>query len=354
VAPVIRRQPRDPKDDPNKTPHTVDPSGKLTPGTTAAAKNEGVWRIPVHGLLQDSKAWAIVLIPNIGVPTVSGVDVEVLLHFHGYGAGYRMLQPGEQDLGQVLQPGQLRDIDLYQMEQQLLLLVKTKKKFVVAVLPQGGDKSEFGNLPRESGPYLKEVFDRLIAENHLPAGTRPGNVTISGHSGGSVAATAAASVAAGRQDLLVFDAINFKCTEKVQKEKNAEKQFDKHGSPEMICKRCDSNEYQLVKNWVTDRIRKEAKLLVTAKKLKDEGTRFRGFTHAPLDAKETCSYGHWYARLKADIDRAITDLDATADVELQLHDNFQVSSVPVEHERGEQERGEHERVMAASLKAALS
>jgi hypothetical protein len=49
--------------------------------------------------------------------------------------------------------------------------------------------------------------------------------------------------------------------------------------------------------------------------------------------------------LKADIDKTITNLRASADVAAQLHENFQVKSVP----------GAHEDVMAHhSLEAALA
>jgi hypothetical protein len=110
---TIRRQPNN---DPNQSPQTVDPTGKLSPGTAQSSTASGVWRIPVHGLRGEKTAWAVVLIPNVRVPTVQDVDVDVLLHFHGYGAGYRMLKLGEKDWAGVLQPGQLRDVDLYQIE----------------------------------------------------------------------------------------------------------------------------------------------------------------------------------------------------------------------------------------------
>jgi hypothetical protein len=132
----------------------------------------------------------------------------------------------------------------------------------------------------------------------------------------------------------------------VQEEVKGVKQVNKDGSPKMTCTRCDSNEYRTVSKWVTDRIRSDAKLQVSSKNLKEFGTRFRGFTHAPVDVKQsTCSYGHWYALLQADIDKAIAGLKASADVAAQLHENFQVKSVP----------GKHEDVMAhGSLEAALA
>src|SRR5262249_8986322 len=155
---TLQRQP-----DPNQSPQTVDPAGKLSPGKTEAAKAAGVWRIPIQGLRKDPAAWAVALIPNVHVPTVQDVDVDELLHFHGYGAGYRMLKEKESDFAGVLKPGQLRDVDLYEMEQQLLSLVQKSKRSVIAVLPQGSDRSDFNGLSKDSGGYLKEVFARLIA-----------------------------------------------------------------------------------------------------------------------------------------------------------------------------------------------
>jgi Domain of unknown function (DUF4157) len=349
ASPASRAVRRQPSNDPNKSPQTVDPAGKLSAGTAPASKAPGVWRIPIQGLRKDPKAWAVVLIPNVNVPTISDVPVDVLLHFHGYGAGYRMLKEGETDYAGALKPGQLRDVDLYEMEQQLLSVAQAGKKYVIAVLPQGSDRSNFGDLTSHSGEYLKEVFARLIADGHLPQGTPPGNVIVSGHSGGGVAASATAKdrgAPGGRQDLLLFDAINFKCVDEVQEERKGEKVVNPDGTPKMICKRCASNEYKAVSKWVTDRIKYDAKIQISQKNLKEFGTKFRGFTHAKLDAKgDTCSYGYWYALLKADIDQTIADLGASADVASQLHDNFQVKSVT----------GKHEDVMAhGNLEAALA
>ena len=94
----------------------------------------------------------------------------------------------------------------------------------------------------------------------------------------------------GRQDLLLFDAIKPKCVEEVQEERKRKRQFNADGSPKMTCKRCASNEYGRVSKWVTDRIKYDAKIEVSQKSLKEFGTKFRGFTHAPVDPKEsTCA-----------------------------------------------------------------
>ena len=318
---------------PNEAVHSVDAAGKVAPGRTAAAQSDAVWRIPIQGLLNEPKAWAVVLIPNLLVPASPDADVDVLLHFHGFGAGYRTLEPGTRDYAGVLQPGQLRDVDLYEAEQQLLSLAKTQRKFVIAVLPQGSDHSKFGAVPERSDAYVKEVFARLIEAKHLPAGANPAHVIVSGHSGGGVPAAKAATARVahgGRQDLLLFDAINFGCSKKSEKG----------------CMSCDSSEYRSVRAWVIDRIKQDARDHVSAESLKRFGTRFRGFTHDKVDPKrDTCSYGHWYGLLKEDIDETIANLRVSPDVAAQLHENFQVRQVA----------GAHEDVMRhGSLAAALT
>lgn len=323
---VVQRKPSAPKDDPNQSVHSVDATGAMVPGATPTDRSEAVWRIPVRDLRGTS---AVVLIPNVHVPTTPGSDVEVLLHFHGFGAGYQALEPGTRDYAGVLKPGQLRDIDLYQAEQQLLSLATAQQKFVIAILPQGSERSKFDNIPAHTDSFIRDVFARLIATGHLPTRTNPGNVIVSGHSGGGVPATSAATQRAahgGRQDLLLFDAINFGCREKV-------------------CKTCTSNEYLRVSAWVTERIREDVRTHATAEKLKKSGTRFRALTHDRVDPmRDTCSYGHWYGRLEVDIDKAIAELHVTAEVAAQLHENFQVKQVT----------GAHEDVMGhGSLEAAL-
>jgi hypothetical protein len=233
----------------------------------------------------------------------------------------------------VLQPGQLRDVNLYEAEQQLLSLASAQRKFVIAILPQGSDHSKFPAVPEHSDAYLKEVFARLIDGGHLPAGTNPGHVIVSGHSGGGVPAAKAASARVaqgGRQDLLLFDAINFGCSKKTEKG----------------CVSCDSSEYRSVRAWVIDRIRQDVRNHVSAESLKKLGTRFRGFTHDKVDTKrDTCSYGHWYGLLKGDIDDTIANLRVSPDVAAQLRENFQVRQVA----------GAHEDVMGhGSLAAALT
>ena len=108
--------------------------------------------------------WSV--IPNTVSPAApdndKNVRVDVLLHLHGFGAGYRELKPGESDYAGVLKPGELRDVDLYQMEQQLLSHVKTSKQLLIAVLPQGSGSVEFWGPQLQQQRLLKEVFDKLV------------------------------------------------------------------------------------------------------------------------------------------------------------------------------------------------
>jgi hypothetical protein len=372
LAGVIARQPN-PSPDPgwseapekgrNKWVTTVDEQGNIVPGKAAS---KGVWRVPVeglgHGLKKGDKGpayespggKAVALIPNTVSPISAGkkdnVPVDVLLHLHGYGVGYRELEPGKQDYAKVLQAGQLRDVELYQMEQQLLSHVNASKRLIIAVLPQGSERSDFGDLSSNSDVYLREVFAKLVPK-YLPNGAIPGRVIVSGHSGGGPTAMAAAR-AGKRTDVLLFDAINFACVKEVKKV-DGKTEIDKHGNPVMVCKSpkvCVSNEYFTVRKWVTDRIKADIKS-VNGKpedqkktELQGNGTRFRGYTSASLATKNTCSYGHWYNKLKTDIETTIKELKVSQVVADQLRQNYQVREV----------QGSHERVMGqGNLRAAL-
>ena len=330
-----------PAKSPNSTDTTVDENGSIQTGKAAT---KGVWRVPVQDLrhgLQDSdkapvhessKGRAVALIPNTVKSAApdkdKNVSVDVLLHLHGFGVGYRQLKPDKHDFGKVLQEGQLRDVDLYQMEQQLLSHVADSKHLVIAVLPQGSERSNFGDIGANSDAYLKEVFAKLIP-TYLPENAIPGHLIVSGHSGGGVPAMAVANqrTKAGKQtDVLLFDAINFACSEK-------EEVVGKDGKTTTQCKKdspCASNEYGTARDWVTDRIRAEVKGLnqatedLKAAELQTSGTRFRGITSASLKTTSTCSYGHWYNKLKNDIEMTIKTLKVSAAVGNQLRQNYQV------------------------------
>src|SRR5215470_16182307 len=370
---VIARQPK-PSPDPgwsdapqkglNQWVTTVDEKGNIVPGKAAT---KGVWRVPVEGLIhglqkgdkgpafESPGGRAVALIPNTVTPTASDKDnvpIDVLFHLHGHGVGYRELEPGKSDRPGVLKPGQLRDVELYQMEQQLLSHVAVSKRLLIAVLPQGSEWARFGDLSSNSDAYLKEVFAKLVPK-YLPKGAIPGRVIVSGHSGGGPTAMKIAAKAGKRTDVLLFDAINFGCTEKEPVLKDGKPVTNKDGTPKMKCKEgspCASNEFDTVKSWVRDKIKADVQSLDgkpenrQPAELQANGTRFRGFTSESLTTKNTCSYGFWYNKVKTDIEAKITKLKVSSAVADQLRKNYEVRQV----------QGPHERVMGqGNLEAAL-
>jgi hypothetical protein len=346
----------------NKGVTTVDEKGKILPGKVESATSEGVWRAPVEGLQKSKKGRAVALIPNTVHPTApdkkNNVPVDVLLHLHGYGVGYRELKPGKHDYAGVLEAGQLRDVELYQMEQQLLSHVKASKRFIIAVLPQGSETSDFGDLRSNSDAYLTGVFDKLVPK-YLPKGAVPGRVIVLGHSGGGPTAMAIAAKAGKRTDVLLFDAVNFGCTEKEPVIKDGKPVTDKDGNPVTKCKRCASNEYTTASQWVTNRISADIQSLngkpedQQPAELQTNGTRFRGYTSASLTTKNTCGYGYWYYKLKNDIETTIKKLKVSEAVRNQLRQNYQVQEA--KGLTGFKKSNEpHERVMGrGNLEAAL-
>ena len=97
----------------NEVVTTVDEKGTIRTGKVESATSKGVWRAPVEGLSRgfqkDNKGpafespggKAVALIPNTVNPTApdkeNNVPVDVLLHLHGYGVGYRELEPGKSE-----------------------------------------------------------------------------------------------------------------------------------------------------------------------------------------------------------------------------------------------------------------
>ena len=326
----------------NRTETTVDDKGNIASGKAAT---KGVWRVPVEGLShglksadagagqESAKGRAVVLIPNTVKAVAAGKDknvaVDVLLHFHGRGIGYRQLQHDKKDYGEVLAEGEVRDVGLYQMEQQLLAHVATGQQLLIAVLPQGSDRARFGDLGSGADDYLNEVFGKLTP-TFLPEKAVPGHVIVSGHSGGGLPAMAVAnqrSKPTNRTDVLLFDAINFSCTDK-------EEVTGKDGSKKMACKKdspCASNEYNTVRDWVTARINEDVQGLGArtaveqAADLQATGTRLRGITTKSLKTTDTCSYGFWYGKLDKHIDATIKKLKPSTEVDAQLRRNFRVS-----------------------------
>jgi hypothetical protein len=59
--------------------------------------------------------------------------------------------------------------------------------------------------------------------------------------------------------------------------------------------------------------------------LQTNGTRFRGYTSQSLTLrKNECGYGHWYKKLKTEIETTITKLKVSEAVRNQLRQNYQV------------------------------
>jgi len=385
ITEVIARQPKpSPPPDPgwsdapkkglNEWVTTVDDKGNIIPGKAAS---KGVWRVPVEGLsrgfqkgdkgpaFETPGGKAVALIPNTVNPTApekeKKVPVDVLLHLHGHGVGYRELEPGKSESLKVLKAGQLRDVELYQMEQQLLSHVSASKRFIIAVLPQGSERSGFGDLNSNSDAYLTEVFAKLVPK-YLPNGAIPGRVIVSGHSGGGPTTMAIAAKSGKRTDVLLFDAINYACVEREEvKDKDNNTVIDKKGNPVTQCKPnspCASNEYATAKQWVKDRINADIQNLKgkpedqQPTELQTNGTRFRGYTSVSLTTTNTCSYGHWYNKLKADIETTIKNLKVSDAVRNQLRQNYQVQEA--KGLTGLKGNEPHERVMGqGNLEAAL-
>jgi hypothetical protein len=138
---------------------------------------------------------AIVLVPD----NLNTKDpIEVLLHLHGFGIGYRQPKGG----------GASRDEDNDKTAAQL----EAGKRNMIAVLPQGAYFSGFGSF--NSDTYLTKVFAKLIEMKILPEGTTPGRVIFSAHSGGGDRVTAmlgqkgTPNLPSNMAELVLFDGIH--------------------------------------------------------------------------------------------------------------------------------------------------
>jgi hypothetical protein len=197
-SPGYRSSPRFPvaavqRDDKDTQPSQTGWTGKDVKETSENAKARligKVWRIPIEGLKgvgnqakaldakdfltkeqtqEEAEGRAIVLIPD-------GLDkkgeIEVLLHLHGHGLGYREFKVGGKP--------QVRDEAIDQTESQLEAIFASGRN-MIAVLPQGTGTSGFGDFDADA--YLTKVFQILCERGNLPKGKNPGPVIFSGHSG---------------------------------------------------------------------------------------------------------------------------------------------------------------------------
>ena len=196
---LIRRQhaarpiPSVQRDNPDPQPAQTGWTGKDVKSASENAKPRligKVWRIPIEGLTgvgnqskaleakdfltktqtaEEADGRAIVLIPD-------GLDkkgeIEVLLHLHGHGLGYREFKVGGKP--------QVRDEAIDQTESQLEAIFASGRN-MIAVLPQGTGTSGFGEFNADA--YLTKAFQILGERGNLPKGKTPGPVVFSGHSG---------------------------------------------------------------------------------------------------------------------------------------------------------------------------
>ena len=150
-----------------------------------------VRRIPIEGLPGGSPQ-AIVAVPSSMLGGTRPVDV--LLHFHGWGPGFK----------------EGRDITMDRVEAQL----EAAKRRMVAILPQGGAKSEFGSFDPDQ--YIGAVFNQLKLLGVWGVQGQPprGQIVVTGHSGGGKAAMdlvagGAAGLGKGKlAEVALFDGIN--------------------------------------------------------------------------------------------------------------------------------------------------
>lgn len=183
--------------------------GKETADKVVAAAGESV---------EDAAGKAVVWMLNAIKPKES---IEVLLHLHGFGSGYRELAESKTDYGGVLEKNQTRDEDLYQLPDQLAASMQTAGRQVIAVLPQGrarGSGSMFGDIASNPTGYLDEVFKALKDQKIISDVPSNFHVVVSGHSGAGpeeLEATQAlekrsggATASGGVTELVMFDSIN--------------------------------------------------------------------------------------------------------------------------------------------------
>lgn len=158
--------------------------------TTDAGTGSAVRRIPVTGIAGAATDRAIVYLPST-LPAGGG-PIDVLLHLHGHPAGGPGGYLGGPTDTDVTDPGDTResrgspladDIDEYRIGAQLAAAGRP----MVAILPQGVGKSDFGAGRARSfdaDAYISSTFGRLTALGAWSTtAPTPGPVTLSGHSG---------------------------------------------------------------------------------------------------------------------------------------------------------------------------
>jgi hypothetical protein len=143
-----------------------------TNAATRTTKGTSIKRVPVKGIAGGrDKGNAVVLIPEWLAPSKT---VEVLFHLHGHlyppwGTGYENAE----------------DESLYRIEQALDQF-KAAKRPIIAVLPQGGPRSRFGNTEDDlnANVYILRAI-AAVPVDEWPSKTVPQakGIILSGHSG---------------------------------------------------------------------------------------------------------------------------------------------------------------------------
>lgn len=176
------------------------PTASPNVGETTS-KSGGTLRIPLSGLevgvkskvktdmaYENANNEAIALVPAaLAGAKEAKRSVEVLLHLHGYGIGYRtrktQLTTTPNSTSGLAVPdgevGTVRDVALDHMADQ----IEASGREVIGVLPQGNLKSRFGD-DFNSDVYIQAVFKALKTVGKLGEGIQPGGVILTGHSGG--------------------------------------------------------------------------------------------------------------------------------------------------------------------------
>jgi hypothetical protein len=308
------------KRSPNAAPRTTD-------GT-------GIKRVPIRGVKSGLGAGnALVLIPN-WLPEVKTVEVLFHLHGHdwpGYSFGY----------------GTGQDETLYRFEQALDQFAKSKRP-IIAVLPQGGSRSEFGKSTGEvdADTYIQQAIAEVPADE-WPGGTAPaaGGVILSGHSGAGgrfADMFGTANMPSRLEGFFSFDTINGKTGQKVS-EIVTGNEYKQH--VKFILGRLDADLAMLAAERKKAAGKKDDEIQAAlAAKLTQEGFRFHAFyTEAPhvrddgtLDPKATAVYADRYFMLKGHVDgwfatHAAELGGATSKVYAALRANYTIEPAGTEH-----------------------
>ena len=175
-------------------------------------------RIPLEGLKQvnqqpapdpttteSAAGRAILIVPGSLDATQ---PIEVLLHLHGFGIGFRQLAGSN-----VPNAGSVRDVLVDQIEDQ----IARSGRSMIAVLPQGALKSQFAPASGsfDCDAFLDEVLGAAVAAGVWAAVPTVTSVVLSGHSGAGGLRSGPMSGQAGQPHLpskigamFLFEAIN--------------------------------------------------------------------------------------------------------------------------------------------------